>query len=249
VQPLTIGELWAIAITLRIVLVENLRRLADQITGEREMRAAADALANNLLVSGRAQSALETDISSRSSEPLSELFAAQLAKRLRDQDPTIMPALGWLEERLRLQDNSVDGVVQHAQQRHGASNVTVRNVITGMRLIAEIDWAELFEKVSLVDERLRAASNFAAMDFPTRNLDRSAIDQLARGSSYSELESADHALSASRRAAVAVVDRAEKERTGDPGYHLIAGGRRALERTIGFRPPPRLWPERSRGEE
>ncbi|MGO3004341.1 MAG: hypothetical protein ACTIIR_06090, partial [Halomonas sp.] len=29
VQPLTIGELWAVAITLRIVLVENLRRLAD----------------------------------------------------------------------------------------------------------------------------------------------------------------------------------------------------------------------------
>ena len=28
VQPLTIGELWAVAITLRIVLVENLRRLA-----------------------------------------------------------------------------------------------------------------------------------------------------------------------------------------------------------------------------
>ena len=27
VQPLTIGELWAVAITLRIVLVENLRRL------------------------------------------------------------------------------------------------------------------------------------------------------------------------------------------------------------------------------
>ena len=26
VQPLTIGELWAVAITLRVVLVENLRR-------------------------------------------------------------------------------------------------------------------------------------------------------------------------------------------------------------------------------
>ena len=31
VQPLTIGELWAVAITLRIVLVENLRRLAEII--------------------------------------------------------------------------------------------------------------------------------------------------------------------------------------------------------------------------
>ena len=31
VQPLTIGELWAVAITLRIVLIENLTRLAEQI--------------------------------------------------------------------------------------------------------------------------------------------------------------------------------------------------------------------------
>ncbi len=32
----------------------------------------------------------------------------------------------------------------------------------------------------------------------------------------------------------------KSERVGDPGYHLIGEGRRALERTIGFRPPPRL---------
>ena len=32
VQPLMIGELWAVAITLRIVLVENMRRLAVQIS-------------------------------------------------------------------------------------------------------------------------------------------------------------------------------------------------------------------------
>ena len=44
VQPLTIGELWAVAITLRIVLVENLRRLADQITAGRGMPSNARAL-------------------------------------------------------------------------------------------------------------------------------------------------------------------------------------------------------------
>src|SRR5579859_966811 len=31
VQPLLIGELWAFAVTLRIVLIENLRRLAEEI--------------------------------------------------------------------------------------------------------------------------------------------------------------------------------------------------------------------------
>ncbi len=240
VQPLTIGELWAIAITLRIVLIENLRRLADQITVGRSARGDADALADRLLASGCAHSGLETDISTRSVGPLSELFAAQLAKRLRDQDPRTTPTLGWLEERLGLQGASIDGAVLHAQQRLGASNVTVRNIITSMRLISDIDWTELFESVSLVDERLRAASAFAAMDFPTRNIYRSAIEQLARGSACSELEIADHALEAARLAAAAASGVVEVERAGDPGYHLIGEGRRALERTIGFRPPPRL---------
>ena len=240
VQPLTIGELWAVAITLRIVLIENLRRLSDQITAGRAARTDADALADRLLASGGARSALETDISVRSSGPLSELFAAQLAKRLRDQDPRTTPTLGWLEERLGRQGVSIDDVVRHAQQRQGASNVTVRNVITSMRLISDVDWAELFESVSLVDARLCAASAFAAMDFPTRNLYRSAIEQLARGSSCTELDIADHALDAAHRAAADTLDAVEAERAGDPGYHLIAEGRRALERAIGFRPPARL---------
>jgi cyclic beta-1,2-glucan glucanotransferase len=240
VQPLTIGELWAVAITLRIVLIDNLRRLADQITAGRAARADADALANRLVISGSARSALETDIITRASGPLSEPFAAQLAKRLRDQDPRTTPALGWLEERLDLQGASIDEVVQHAQQRQGASNVTVRNVITSMRLISDIDWAELFESVSLVDARLRAASDFAAMDFPTRNLYRSAIEQLARGSDASELDIADLALQAAHEAAATTIHAAERKRVGDPGYHLIAEGRRAFERTIGFRPPARL---------
>ena len=52
VQPLTIGELWAVAITLRIVLVENLRRAAERIVNERAARQAADALADRLLGAG-----------------------------------------------------------------------------------------------------------------------------------------------------------------------------------------------------
>jgi cyclic beta-1,2-glucan synthetase len=240
VQPLTIGELWAVAITLRIVLIENLRRLADQITVGRRARTDAQALANRLLASGQQRSALEIDIATRQPGPLSEIFAAQLAKRLRDQDPRTTPALGWLEERLRLQGTSVGEVVEHAHQRQGASNVTVRNVITSMRLISDIDWAELFESVSLVDERLRSGSAFAAMDFATRNLYRSAIEQLARGSAFSELDIAGHALHACDGAPGRAAGAAQAERVADPGYHLIAEGRPALERAIGFKPPLRL---------
>ena len=53
VQPLTIGELWAVAITLRVVLVENLRRLAESIVQSRGARQEADTLADSLLGTGR----------------------------------------------------------------------------------------------------------------------------------------------------------------------------------------------------
>ncbi|WP_354673946.1 GH36-type glycosyl hydrolase domain-containing protein [Cupriavidus alkaliphilus] len=249
-QPLTIGELWAVAITLRIVLVENLRRLTDEITAGRVARAEADALAGRLLATGGARTALETDIATRSAAPLSELFAAQLARRLRDQDPRTMPALGWLEERLGLQGTSVDEVVLYAQQRQGASNVTVRNIITSMRMISDIDWVEWFESVSLVDARLRAGSDFAEMDFPTRNLYRNAIEELARGASCPELGVAELALSATpipTSTAGEVANRVDATGDGrrvDSGYHLIGSGRCALERAIGFRAPPRLWVSR-----
>ncbi|MGO4610393.1 hypothetical protein AB4142_29090, partial [Variovorax sp. 2RAF20] len=114
--------------------------------------------------------------------------------------PVTTPILGWLEARLGRQGVSVDDVVLHAQQRQGASNVTVRNVITSLRLISDLDWTELFEDVSLVNRVLCANSTFALMDFPTRNLYRSAIEQLARGSALSELEVADRALEAARLA-------------------------------------------------
>ncbi|KQP20079.1 glycosyl transferase [Pseudorhodoferax sp. Leaf267] len=229
VQPLTIGELWAVAITVRIVLIENLRRLADQISVGRVARADADAFAGRL-TGLEAASALADDIAARSPRPLSELFAAQLAKGLRDRDPQTMPALGWLEQRLQQQGSSVDAVVAHAQQRQGASNVTVRNVMTSLRLMSDIDWADLFERVSLVDAALCAGSGFAAMDFATRNLYRNAIEQLARASPCSELEIAGHALAAAHAAPPAFA------RAQDPGYHLIAEGRPALEATVRFRP-------------
>src|ERR1700688_2202305 len=48
VQALEIGELWAIAITLRVVLIENLTRLAGRIVLSRDARNEADILADGL---------------------------------------------------------------------------------------------------------------------------------------------------------------------------------------------------------
>jgi cyclic beta-1,2-glucan synthetase len=245
VQPLTIGELWAVAITLRIVLVENLRRAAERIVSSRAAREEADALADWLLGSGsEAVEAAATTLRPFESAALPRAFAVQLVQRLRDQDPAVTPTLRWLDERLAAQGTTGDEIVREEHQRQGAMNVTIRNVITSMRLMSAVDWAELFESVSLVDAALRADSDFAAMDFATRDHYRHAIEALARGSGHPELTVAQRALLAAQGAKQREPrggDDATNRREQDPGYYLISKGRRAFERELGFRVPMKDW--------
>jgi cyclic beta-1,2-glucan synthetase len=247
VQPLTIGELWAVAITLRIVLVENLRRLAERIVSRRASRQEADAVADRLLgVGGREVEPAGTALRRFEQTRLPTAFAVQLVQRLRDQDPAVTPALRWLDERLILQGTTTDEIVHEEHQRQGAMNVTVRNVITSMRLMSAVDWREIFESVSLVDAELRAGSAFAAMDFPTRDCYRHAIEGLARGSGRSEIEVTRRALLAAKGSGgLPASGNASVCREQDPGYYLIAKGRRAFERDLGFRVPPRDWLSRA----
>ena len=167
VEPLTIGELWAVAITLRIVLVENLRRVAQRIVVSRAARQEADAGRRPAARRQRAvrQCRMRCIDWKRRSGKLTPAFAVQLVQRLRDQDPRFTPALLWLENELRARQLDTDRMVQEEHQRQGASNVTVRNIITSMRLMSDVDWAEFFESVSLVDEALNASGEFTRDGF------------------------------------------------------------------------------------
>ncbi|MEX2222475.1 MAG: glycosyl transferase, partial [Candidatus Rokuibacteriota bacterium] len=241
VQPLTIGELWAVPIALRILLVENLRRLGERIVTGRAARQDADALADDLLgLGGRPARPLAFQGLEATVAP-STPFTVELVQRLREQDPQSTPALRWLNEQLARLGTSADRLVQAEHQNQAAMNVTVRNVITSMRTMATFDWAEFFEGVSLVDDMLRGESHFGAMDFPTRDQYRHAIEDLARASTRSELDVTRQAIALARRAASAAprTGGAIGDRSEDPGYYLISKGRPFLERELGYRVPAR----------
>ncbi|MFL5775698.1 MAG: GH36-type glycosyl hydrolase domain-containing protein [Chloroflexota bacterium] len=239
VEPLTIGELWAVAISLRIILVENLRRLAEQILRNRTARQRADELADSLLGIGRdSPEAAAASLRRVSDVTLATAGRVQLFQRLRDQDPAATPALGRLEEVLAAQGTTAEETVRIEHQRQAEMNVTVRNVITSMRLISWFDWSRFVESVSLTDEALRAHGLFAAMDFATRDRYRHAIETLARGAGRPELDVAKAAVSMAERAPdPGAATSAGQEDVVDPGYYLIGDGRQALERALNVRIP------------
>ena len=258
-QPLSIGELWAAPIHLRMALVENLRRLSERVVRARHARAEADDLADRLLgLSGRPAENAEDVLRHLDDTSLSDAFAVQLVQRLRDQDESVTPALAWLNRKLSVQVMSPGEVVAREHQAQGAANATVRNVITSMRQMSSIDWLEFFESVSLVDEELRDAPAFLAMDFDTRDEYRKQVEVLSRGSGRSEIEVAREAVLLAANAAqgrhrshaLAGESDSSESQVGpagvperpdqDPGYYLVSTGRMDFERRLGFRARPRL---------
>ena len=230
-QPLTIGELWAIAISLRLVLVENLRRLADSIVLRRLEQAQADELADALLDPTRIGK-IQRRLRSLERAPLATAFSVQLIQRLRDRDPTTTPGLLWLNEQLARQNSAAEDVVRDEHLQLAAMQGPVRDGITSMRALSSVDWADFVEDVSLLEAALRGNAPVSALDFSTRDRYRHAVEELTRRSSWTEVAIGKLATEKARTSGFA-----RGARESEPGYYLISTGRAALEEEIGYRPP------------
>ena len=176
VRVLTIGELWALPIMLRIVMVESLRRLAVRIVASISSRAEADEHVDDVLDSTDSEAerhvALEKRLRTR---PLTDAYAVQVLQRLHYGDTHAAQTLAWLNRRLAQDGRTAETLMQEALRRQSASNLSVRNLITGMRLVSAYDWETFFEAASPVNDVLNEHPDFAAMDFKTRDRYRHAI--------------------------------------------------------------------------
>ena len=200
--PLTIGELWAVAITLRISLIKRILPLVRRIHFSKKQRENADHLADELL-----EMVVKNDVSSEdiverlstvlgSPESFNRPMIVQLVQRLRDQDPGIFKSIEWIEQTLRECSLTTSELIQLEHFRQAADQVSIGNIITSMRLFSIIDWHDFFEEVSLVNPILAKdpSDHFLKMDIASRDSYRKVIERISRRSSSSELEVASTAL-------------------------------------------------------
>lgn len=232
VQTLTIGEIWAIAITLRVILIENLSRLSTRIVNSSQSRKAADKIADDLLGTNKeAAHRAEDFLQLLNNKPVREAFLVQLLQRLRYQDPAVTPALQWVNKKLLEMNLNTEELVLTEHNDQSASNLTVRNIITSMRLISAFDWRSFFESVSLVNEILNANPIFATIDFITQDQYMHSLEALAKGSKYTEIEIAKLIMS---KIDSEKSKNANQEIGLEPGYYLISKGRKIIEKEIDF---------------
>ena len=246
VTPLTIGELWAIPIMLRLVLVDNLRRLAAQIVRARDHRHEAKDWAGRCLAGPNPPPPGRPD--------WSDSFLVQLMDWMHEQGAAVVRAVEWLEGHLGGCGLTADKVLRRERQRQAANQVSIGNCVTSLRLLSALDWAAFFERTSRVEAVLREdpAGVYALQDFATRDRYRRVVETLSRGSRRDEVDVARRAvdLAARGRAEEGKRGRGEEANPDGPssapaadeearrhvGYYLVDGGRAELEALVHYRP-------------
>jgi cyclic beta-1,2-glucan synthetase len=245
VGNLTLGELWAIPIMLRLALIENLRRVAVRICdSHRECHSASEWFTRMLAGSNPTDLVMVVAGLVQENPTLSAAFVAEFARRTKGQNPSLSFATVWIEQRLAEVHQTIDQMVLAEHQGQAADQVSIGNSITSLRTLTAIDWRDFVEGISVVESILRGdpAGVYAAMDFPTRDRYRHAVEALSRRADKAEIEVASAAIALSTEALSAEAMGLEsgrgvaEERRTHVGYFLIDRGLAELFRRVGCRP-------------
>jgi cellobiose phosphorylase len=233
ITPLTLGELWAVPIMLRLGLIENLRRVSEHIAQRRRDRDLASGWAARLqeVLDEPARALHVLAEMAQSNPPFSNQFVEEFSARMNGQGPALATIQSWVQHRLADEGLTREQLQRTDNQTQAADQVSIGHSIGSLRNLGAMDWRQFVEAMSVVEATLHTdpAGVYPSMDFATRDTYRHRIENLARRASLTELAVAQEAV---RLAALAGERDGVAARAAHVGYYLIDRGQTALEQEV-----------------
>ena len=234
--PLRLSELWALPTTLRVVLMENLRRLADRVAANKAARELANRCCDDL--DHYNLDTLEELRECLQRRGVDGVFLAQLSQRLQAD---VSGSRGMVKTWLQTVMPSVQAVLLQQRAEQAADNLSVSNAVNALRTIGDADWPDVVMQTNPSTRLMLRNPVFEAEHPITRNTTMHGIEKLAKRSGKPELEVTQALLQCiagvSEQGAAASV----------PAYWLYGQGGGALQDALGLaRAPSWAWADAAR---
>ncbi|MDI3311929.1 MAG: glycosyl transferase, partial [Thermoanaerobacterium sp.] len=219
---LTTREIWALGYMLRIALIENVRFLCGRINENiKQWREAEGVLDSEDILKAAKEHIKSTEINYS--------FVEHLLQKLRKRGREAMHIINDLRNLLAEFGVTEEQIAQIEHQYQASMEVTIGNSITSLKLLSSMDWTDIFEDLSSVEQILRKdpSGTYSRMDFASRNYYREIVEKIALNAKVSETLVAIKAVECA-------CDVEDDERKRHVGYYLIDKGKDVLEKRIGF---------------
>jgi cyclic beta-1,2-glucan synthetase len=238
INTLTLGELWAIPIMLRLALIENLRRVAGRMAIDSMDSDCAESWAERIIdqIEKRPRDlVLVIGDMARSNPPMGSAFVASFVKKLQSKDLDFALPLSWMEQHLSDTGHSINSLVFLENQKQASDQVSMSNSINSIRFLTKMDWRDFVESMSVVEATLKGDVMYSKMDFYTRDSYRHAVESISKKSHLTENEVANLALKFSNEAAG---KEGAASRKAHVGYFLVDNGATQLRKEAKVRLKP-----------
>ncbi|MBJ7880171.1 GH36-type glycosyl hydrolase domain-containing protein [Gelidibacter salicanalis] len=223
---LTLGELWAIPIMMKLAVIENLRRIAEKIALDMIDHNIADYWSDKMIETVKKDPVdlvLTIANMAKSDIILNSPFVAGFIRKLQGKGPAFALPLSWMEQQLSKEGIVGADLVYHENQKQAADQVSVKNSIGTLRFIGTTDWRKFVETSSIVEQTLRKdiTGIYPQLDFTTRDRYRHVIESIAAHSALSEIEIAEKTIELTKKSHATAI---HPDRQNHVGYYLIGEG-------------------------
>ena len=236
ITKLTLGELWAIPIMLRLGIIENIRRIASRIAVDNGDKNVAIYWSNQFLQTAQKKASDVIVVlaeMSKSHIDLTSAFVAEFTRRLQGKGQNLAMPLTLLEQTLSETGTTSEELINLENQKQATDQVSIRNSIESIRLIKNTDWRDFVENVSVVQKILLGDIDgvYGKMDFNTRDRYRHVVEWASKKSGKPEYEIAQIAIDLAKDAS----EKKQPARQHHVGYFLIDDeGKQKLVKNAGF---------------
>ncbi|NLB42220.1 MAG: hypothetical protein GX815_08155, partial [Clostridiales bacterium] len=206
---LTSKELWVFPIMLRICLLERIKDIALYISDTIKLRTLADQWAVKLVQSlavtreePNSKDEFRKSIQEHESKigVMKPAYAERLLHRLREEGGDVAPIIRWVDGKLAIYRSSAEDIVHEEHQKQVNYQNSIGNAITSLRVINGLNWEEIFEELSLLNQILSQdpAEIYPLMDFCSRDSYRKKVEALAEKHGIDEIKVAVKAIECAR---------------------------------------------------
>lgn len=234
-------EIWALPVMINMALIENIKALCENLRHTQSEWQAANELIDDLTKDEEQNSdkflkSVENRL--RSAKHVNYSFVEHLSYRLRRAGRGFSRFFGAIDNLLAKYGTTLDTVTHKEHNTQAAHAVSMGSFILSLKFISSLDWTEIFENSSTVEQILNADPDgtYPQMDPATRGIYRKKLEQFALSFKVSEIHIAKEAIGLAQDAVNRLSGKECDKRECHVGYYLIEKGITELEKRIKFEP-------------